>query len=65
MVQQNRLTSLIKNGTHMYHTIKVPLRHPQLPLPQEEVVAHPYLPQVVVVEHLLDRPAQVAGGHSS
>jgi hypothetical protein len=41
MVQQNRLTSLIKNGTHMFHTIKGPLRNPQLPLPQEEVVAHP------------------------
>jgi hypothetical protein len=65
MVQQNRLTSLIKNGTHKYHTIKGPLRHPQLPLPQEEVVAHPYLPQAVVVEHLPDHPAQVVGGHSS
>ena len=65
LVQQNWLTSLIKNGTHMYHTIKGPLRHPQPPLPQEEVVAHPYLPQAGVVEHLLDRPAQAAGGHSS
>jgi hypothetical protein len=60
---KTRLTSLIKN--HIHHTIKGPLRHPQLPLPQEEVVAHPYLPQAVVVEHLLDRPAQVAGVHSS
>ena len=50
---------------YTYHTITGPLRHPQLPLPQEEVVAHPYLPQEVVVDHLLDRPAQVAGGHSS
>jgi hypothetical protein len=33
MVQQNRLTSLIKNGIHKYHTIKGPLRHPQLPPP--------------------------------
>jgi hypothetical protein len=49
----------------IHNTIKGPLRHPQLPLPQEEVVAHPYLPQAVVVEHLLDRPAQVAGVHSS
>jgi hypothetical protein len=65
MVQQNRLTSLIKNGTHKYPTIRGPLRHPPLPLPQEEVVAHPYLPQAVVVDHLLDRPAQVAGGHLS
>jgi hypothetical protein len=54
-----------QNGTHKYHTIRGPLRHPPLPLPPEEVVAHPYLPQAVVVDHLLDRPAQVAGGHSS
>jgi hypothetical protein len=53
-----------QNGTYKYHTIKGPLRHPQLPLPQEEV-AHPYLPQAVVVEHLQDHPAQVAGVHSS
>jgi hypothetical protein len=60
---KTRLTSLIK--INIQNTIKGPLRHPQLPLPQEEVVAHPYLPQAVVVEHLLDRPAQVAGVHSS
>jgi hypothetical protein len=54
-----------QNGTHKYHTIRGPLRHPPLPLPQEEVVAHPYPPQAAVVDHLLDRPAQVAGGHSS
>jgi hypothetical protein len=48
-----------------YIQIRGPLRHPQLPLPQEEVVAHLYPPQAVVVDHLLDRPAQVAGGHSS
>ena len=64
MVQKTRLTSLSKN-TRIHNTIKGPLRHPQLPLPPEEVVAHPYLPQAVVVEHLLDRPAQVAGVHSS
>jgi hypothetical protein len=34
-----------------------PLSHPQLPLPQEEVVAHPYLPQAVEVAHLQDPPA--------
>ena len=39
--------------------------HPQLPLPQEEVVALPHLPQAVVVEHPLDRPAQAVGVHSS
>jgi hypothetical protein len=61
-VQQNRLTSL--NSTYTSHTIKGPLRHPQLLLPQAEV-AHPYLPQAVVVEHLQDHPAQVAGVHSS
>jgi hypothetical protein len=54
-----------QNGTHKYHTIRGPLRHPLLPLPQEEVVAHPYPPQAAVVDHLLDRPAQVAGDHSS
>ena len=63
MVQQNRLTSLIKNGTPKYHTIKGPLRHPQLPLPQEEVVAHPYLPQAVEVAHLQDPPAPAVGVH--
>ena len=61
---QNRLTSLIKkNGTQKYHTIKGPLRHPQLPLPQEEVVAHPYLPQAVEVAHLQDPPASAEGVH--
>jgi hypothetical protein len=39
---KNRLTSLSKLYTN---TIRGPLSHPQLPLPQEEVVAHPYLPQ--------------------
>jgi hypothetical protein len=63
MVQQNRLTSLIKNGIHMYHTIKGPLGHPLLPLPPEEVVAHLYPPQAVAVEHLQDHPAQEAGVH--
>jgi hypothetical protein len=60
---KNRLTSLIKNGTHMYHTIKGPLGHPLLPLPQEEVVAHLYPPQAVAVEHLQDHPAQEVGVH--
>ena len=46
-------------------TIRVPLMHPQLPLPQEAVVAHPDLPQAVVVEHPQDHPAQAAGVHSS
>jgi hypothetical protein len=35
-----------------YTSIRVPLSHPQLLLPQEEVVAHPHLPLAVVVEHL-------------
>ena len=62
---------MVQNSAHQPNQnqytkyIKGPLRHPQLPLPQEEVVTHPYLPQAVVVEHLLDRPAQVAGVHSS
>jgi hypothetical protein len=37
--------------------------HPQLPLPPEEVVAHPDLPQAAVVEHLQDPPAPAAGVH--
>jgi hypothetical protein len=49
----------IQNNTY----IRVPLSHPQLPLPQEEVVAHPHLPQAVVVEHLQDPPAPAAGVH--
>ena len=56
---KTRLTSLIKNSIH--HTIKGPLGHPLLPLPQEELVAHLYPPQAVVVEHLQDHPAQEAG----
>jgi hypothetical protein len=43
----------------------VPLTHPLLPLPQEEVVALPSLLQPVVVEHLQDPPALEAGVHSS
>jgi hypothetical protein len=31
--------------------IRVPLSHPHLLLPQEEVVAHPHLPQAVVEDH--------------
>jgi hypothetical protein len=31
-----------KQCTKNIHTIRGPLSHPQLPLPQEEVVAHPY-----------------------
>jgi hypothetical protein len=34
-----------------YTSIRVPRSHPQLLLPQEEVVAQPHLPQAVVVEH--------------
>jgi hypothetical protein len=49
----------------IHHTIKGPLGHPLLPLPQEEVVAHLYPPQAVVVEHLQDHPAQAAGVHWS
>jgi hypothetical protein len=55
----------IKKGTKVTHTIRGPLGHPQLPLPQEAVVAHPHLPQAVVVEHPQDHPAQAAGVHSS
>ena len=55
----------IKKGTKVPHTIRGPLGHPQLPLPQEAVVAHPHLPQAVVVEHPQDHPAQAAGVHSS
>jgi hypothetical protein len=58
-------SSAYQKDTKMPHTIRVPLMHPQLPLPQEEVVNHPYLPQVVVVEHPQDHPAQAAGIHSS
>jgi hypothetical protein len=65
MVQKTRLTSLIKMVYIIHHTIKGPLGHPLLPLPQEEVVAHLYPPQAVVVEHLRDHPAQVAGVHWS
>jgi hypothetical protein len=49
----------------VHDTIRGPLRHPPLPLPQEAVVAHLYLPQGVVVEHLQDHPAQAAGVHWS
>jgi hypothetical protein len=59
---QNRLTSLY-NQKDLHDTIRVPLSHPQLPLPQEAVVAHPHLPQAVVVEHLQDPPAPAAGVH--
>jgi hypothetical protein len=59
---KNRLTSLSKI-VYKIHTIRGPLSHPQLPLPQEEVVAHPYLPQAVEVAHLQDPPAPVAGVH--
>jgi hypothetical protein len=43
--------------------ISVPLSHPHLLPPQEEVVAHHHLPQVVVVEHPQDHPAPAAGIH--
>ena len=56
----------INKKVYTVHTyIRVPLSHPQLLLPREEVVAHPHLPQVVVVEHLRDPPAPAAGVHSS
>jgi hypothetical protein len=54
-----------QKGTKMPHTIRGPLGHPQLPLPQEAVVAHPHLPQAVVVGHPQDHPAPAAGVHSS
>ena len=60
---KNRLTSLSKQYTKYIHTIRGPLSHPQLPLPQEEVAAHPYPPQAVVVEHLQDPPAPAVGVH--
>jgi hypothetical protein len=60
---KTRLTSLSKRYTKYIYTIRVPLSHPQLPLPQEAVVAHPHLPQAVVVEHLQDPPAPAAGVH--
>ena len=50
-IQSKRYTSYIKG----------PLSHPHLLLPQEEVVAHPHLPQAVVVEHLQDPPAPATG----
>jgi hypothetical protein len=53
---KNRLTSLSKRYK-MLHTIRGPLGHPQLPLPQEVAVAHPHLPQAGVVEHPQDHPA--------
>jgi hypothetical protein len=57
-ISVHKISSLAyQKGTKMPHTIKGPLGHPQLPLPQEVVVAHPHLPQAVVVEHPLDRPA--------
>jgi hypothetical protein len=59
---KNRLTSHSKT-VYTIHTIRGALSHPQLPLPQEEVVAHPYLPQAVEVAHLQDPPALVAGVH--
>jgi hypothetical protein len=70
---QASATSRYKKSAHQpikkvykVHTyIRVPLSHPQLLLPQEEVVAHPHLPQVVVVEHLQDPPAPAAGVHWS
>ena len=55
---KSRLTSLSKLYTN---TIRGPLFHPQLPLPQEKVVAHPYLPQGVEVAHLQDPRALAAG----
>jgi hypothetical protein len=64
-----RATSMVQKSAHQpikkVHTIRGPLKHPQLPLPQEAVVAHPNLPQAVVVEHPQDHPAQAAGVHSS
>jgi hypothetical protein len=48
----------------IHHTsIRVPLSHPHLLLPREEVVAHHHLPQAVVVEHPQDPPAPAAGIH--
>jgi len=43
----------------------VPLSHPHLLLPQEEVVAHNHLPQAVVEDHPQDPPASTTGVHSS
>jgi hypothetical protein len=64
-----RATYMVQKSAHQpikkVHTIRGPLRHPQLPLPQEAVVAHPHLPQAVVVAHPQDHPAQAAGVHSS
>jgi hypothetical protein len=54
-----------QKGTKMPHTIKGPLGHPQLPLPREAMVAHPHLPQAVVVEHPQDHPAPATSVHSS
>jgi hypothetical protein len=51
---------------NIHHTsIRVPLSHPHLLLPQEEVVAHHHLPQAVVEDHPQDPPAPAAGVHSS
>jgi hypothetical protein len=58
------LTSLY-NQKYLQYTsyIRVPLSHPQLLLPQEEVVAHPHQPQAVVVEHPQDPPSPAASVH--
>jgi hypothetical protein len=53
---QKWLTSLYNQKRSTIY-IRVPLSHPQLLLPQEEVVAHPHQPQAVVVEHPQDPPA--------
>jgi hypothetical protein len=55
----------IKKVYTVHTYIRVPLSHPRMPLPQEEVVAHPHLPQAVVVAHSQDPPALAAGIHSS
>jgi hypothetical protein len=62
---KNWLTSLSKRYTIYISYIRVPLSHPHLLLPQEEVVAHHHLPQEMVVEHLQDPPTPAAGVHSS
>jgi hypothetical protein len=62
---KTRLTSLITTVYTNTKYIRVPLTHPLLPLPPEEVVALPYLLQPVVVEHLQDPPALEADVHSS
>jgi hypothetical protein len=56
MVQKSAHQPNQKTVYTIQNTIRGPLAHPQMPLPQAEVVAHPHLPQAVVVEHLLGPP---------